>query len=403
MDLEELRSVQTRERATDGLQDLRDSFYEDVATYLGNLRDTRDEVAAESEDPFRDPEVNDLTDEIETAEQVAEAIYERRIGKLLKEASLAASGMSEDPAGLTNEERDLYRTIVDEIEENKSRVLERLLDREQTNAPVDSPGGSSNDAETRSETGAKPVETHRSGADGDSDVGSTGTPGPSVGEEDRPRSGTAAGFEDDSAIDSEAESTFESEPSSESEHDRSEESAGTGPRESDSEPTRQSNEGGSPNAPQSTEPGHPHSRSTHRDGDTRDTGTDPEDDGTDLEGDQTDPEGDQTDPASARDRDPPDSTAANSSAQTSPAKEGSGRSDNSADGDDNRADRDSIDRMKVRITEDVGEILGVDQRSYSLATDDVVDLPEENAMPLLENDAAERVKEPGIGVDERKT
>jgi DNA replication factor GINS len=48
-----------------------------------------------------------------------------------------------------------------------------------------------------------------------------------------------------------------------------------------------------------------------------------------------------------------------------------------------------VDRRTVRITDDVGEIFGVDQREYDLSTDDVVTLPADNADPLVEQDAAE--------------
>ncbi|TKX76832.1 hypothetical protein EXE53_29765, partial [Halorubrum sp. SD626R] len=49
------------------------------------------------------------------------------------------------------------------------------------------------------------------------------------------------------------------------------------------------------------------------------------------------------------------------------------------------------DRTTVRITRDVGPILGVDDREYDLASEDVVTLPAENADPLVQRDAAERL------------
>ncbi|OYR56883.1 DNA replication complex subunit Gins51, partial [Halorubrum halodurans] len=56
------------------------------------------------------------------------------------------------------------------------------------------------------------------------------------------------------------------------------------------------------------------------------------------------------------------------------------------------ADAPGIDRETVRITRDVGEILGVDEREYDLASEDVVTLPTANAEPLVERDAAERIE-----------
>ena len=47
------------------------------------------------------------------------------------------------------------------------------------------------------------------------------------------------------------------------------------------------------------------------------------------------------------------------------------------------------DRTTVRITQDVGEVFGVDEQTYHLSAEDVVTLPEVNATPLVERDAAE--------------
>ena len=46
----------------------------------------------------------------------------------------------------------------------------------------------------------------------------------------------------------------------------------------------------------------------------------------------------------------------------------------------------------MRITRDVGEIFGVDEHVYTLESDDVVTLPAENAAPLLEREAAEKLE-----------
>ena len=70
MNLEELRSARATERRKDSLQHLRDSFYDDVADYVAELRDARDRRAAEVSDPFADEQVRRMTDEIETAEEV---------------------------------------------------------------------------------------------------------------------------------------------------------------------------------------------------------------------------------------------------------------------------------------------------------------------------------------------
>lgn len=126
MNLDELQSVQSRERQTDSLQQLRESFYEDAGEYIQQLRDERDAAAERAEDPFDSPEVNRLSDDIKTSEQAVEALYERRVGKVVKMASLAAADMPTDDEGLTHEEAALFETLVTAIEENREHVLDVL-------------------------------------------------------------------------------------------------------------------------------------------------------------------------------------------------------------------------------------------------------------------------------------
>jgi len=59
---------------------------------------------------------------------------------------------------------------------------------------------------------------------------------------------------------------------------------------------------------------------------------------------------------------------------------------------DEGAGASDTERVTLRITRDVGEVFGVDERVYDLAAEDVVTLPAANARPLLERDAAERVE-----------
>ncbi|WP_224335333.1 hypothetical protein [Haloprofundus halobius] len=129
MNLDELRTVQSKERRKDGLQQLRDSFYADVAEYIAGLKAERKCVADEVDDPFSSPEVGRLTDEIETAEEVIEAVYERRVGKVVKLASFAAADMPVDEDGFTSEERALFDDLVARIDRNKSTVLDILSGR----------------------------------------------------------------------------------------------------------------------------------------------------------------------------------------------------------------------------------------------------------------------------------
>jgi len=280
MNLDELQSVRSKERRTDSLQHLRDSFYEDVRDYLEGLKSQRDAAAERADDPFASPEVRQLTDEIESATEVVEAVYERRMGKLVKHASLVAAGMEPDDEGMTAEERELFFDLVDRIQENKRTVLGTIE-------------GDVDDGDDRT-TPPSPADP---GAEGVSAAEAM------IGA-DQPESATAGDPTEAGAA----------------------QTSGTG----------------------------------DRDGPADDVG----------------PAG--ADPASV---------------ENEPSSGTSGRGSHAdATERDEGASSEADDRMTLRITADVGEILGVDDRAYDLEREDVVALPRKNAEPLLEREAAERLE-----------
>ncbi|WP_142858945.1 hypothetical protein [Salinigranum halophilum] len=126
MNLEELRSVQRAERQKDSLQHLRDSFYEDVADYVAQLKDERERAVEAADDPFASEDVRQLTDTIESTQEVANALYERRVGKVVKHASFAAADMATDEEGMTTEERELFDDLVARIRQNRETVMTTL-------------------------------------------------------------------------------------------------------------------------------------------------------------------------------------------------------------------------------------------------------------------------------------
>ncbi|NHX38795.1 MULTISPECIES: hypothetical protein [Haloarcula] len=309
MNVDELQSVQSRERQTDQLQQLRETFYEDAGQFIQQLRSERDRAAERAEDPFDSPEVNRLTDDIKTAEQTVEAVYERRVGKIVKMASLAAADMPTEDDGLTQEERDLFETMVEAIESNRGHVLDVIAGEAPTGAVGDEPNSGERQApdpdpqQTADEaTAGEPEQsTPDTGVDAADMMGSGGDQSPPAADSDAP----------------------------------------TPPPELD-------------------------------------TGSNPTADG-------------QTDPADVPAGDdvpapPAEQSAESTSGPAADPTQAGGGTQSPASADTGAAD---VDRRTVRITDDVGEIFGVDQREYDLSTDDVVTLPADNANPLVEQDAAE--------------
>ncbi len=368
MDLDELRSVRRTERQKDSLQHLRDSFYEDVAAYIAERKAERRRAAEAAADPFGDPEVGQLTDEIGTAEDVVEAIYERRVGKVVKLASFAAADMSADKTGLTAEERDLFDDLVERIKQNRRSILDMLAGEGRANgaeAATPTPA----DADVEAPTDGPPTSEGVNAADADAtptDLAATepDAADPAGGGTDRPTPGTGGPADPPVSDDPPAPDDVLA--------------AAMG--------------GNSPPSAAGAGSG---------------TDTDPEAGvRTDAEGDPVPPEGG-SDPATSagreRDRPAPDEAETDGGAATagpppagSPSTQGAadvgsrgtGDVDGSTDG--GPADRD--DRVTLRITADVGRIYGVDEREYDLESEDVVRLPATNAGPLVDRGAAERLE-----------
>lgn len=284
MDLDELQTVKDTERGKDSLQHLSDSFYADVADHIAALKDERTERAAAADDPFDDPQIQRLTSEIDSTEQVVKSIYERRVGKLVKLASFAAADMPADEEGLTSEERELFSDLVSRIKDNRAHVLDVLAGEHAADSATES--GDASEA-----SGASPSpQPEPEGMDSSDAANVTESSGePAVSAADLMGDGTETATELPSAA-----------------------------------------------------------------------------------GAATD------EPAPRTDSDSPEPPADGSS-------ESSGSEPKPTNGPDD------VDRTTLRITCDVGEIVGVDDREYELASDDVVSLPEANAGALVAREAAERL------------
>jgi len=314
MNLEELRSVREAERQRGDLQPLRESFYEEAGEYIADLKQRRDRAAAAADDPFSSGEVRRLSDEIDTAEEVVEAVYERRLGKLVERAALAASDMAVDEDGLTAEERALFHDLVDRIRASKHAVFDAI----DTDPDAPTPG---DDVESDREASNTSPDESAGSQPGDGD-------GDHVSAADLMGDDTESGHEPSAAVE-----------------------APSGPDVVESRESSESPDG-------------------HL-----------VDDGADTTGTTPDPSpGTVDERAGDHDRGP----------STEPPVDAGGAARGESRGAAGVRDP-TADRVTVRITRDVGQILGVDDRQYDLAAEDVVVLPASNAAPLVERGAAERL------------
>ncbi|MEF8775047.1 MAG: hypothetical protein V5A43_00905 [Haloarculaceae archaeon] len=347
MDLDQLQSVRDRERQTDKLQQLRETFYADAAALVADLREERDRAAAEAEDPFDDPRVSRLSDQINTAERTVEAIYEKRVGKLVKAASFAAADLPAETEGMTNEEQDLFDDLVADIRANRRRVLDVLAGEVREGGAE-----SSDDAGPKSENGGP--------ESGDGGPASADGPTPSDGVNP---AAVMGGEEQSPPAPPEAETVSPGEGAED------ESKPGPDPSSGDGDQT----EGG--------------------DGAREDGGEGAKHHGGDVDGPGT-PQVADSDRSEAL-----ESTTGSGASDgdgnifSRPESEPGGSEEGQASPEGDVGDGGSdLERTTVRITRDVGEVFGVDERSYDLEPDQVVDLPTANAKPLLEQDAAEQIE-----------
>jgi DNA replication factor GINS len=328
MNIDELRSAQSKERQKSDLQQLRESFYGDVAAYVEELEAERERAAERAEDPFGSPEVQQLTNDIETAKDTAEAIYERRLGKIVKKASLVSAEMANpnDVNGLTAEEQALFSDLVERIEENKAHMLDVIAG--------DAPPGARDDATAGGDASA----SGEAGSSASADAASADAAAP------HPEDG----------LDADADSTDDDRAGVDEDARRSEAAAVADV----------------PDEPPV-------------DGDAPDPEGGDHVPAADLMGGDDAPANGDANDHDANDRganDREDTGGREPASSDGRAADASGATDT---GDDQRA--------TLRVTENVGEIFGVDEREYRLAAEDVVTLPEENADVLVAQGAAERL------------
>lgn len=328
MNLDELQSVQARERQSSDLQHLRSSFYREVGEFIQELMDERKRLVEASDDPFSSPDVRQLSNDIETAEQTIEAIYERRIGKVVKKASIAAAGMPVDDDGLTEEESAVFDDLVGRIEASRETVL-AVLDGETPS--VDSAGDGSIETDESNEP-SSPAENV--------DAPETSSQPNSSPEADGISAADLMGGTDEAA-------------------------------ESDSE---------SPNS--ATESAPPDDRQNPQADSER---TEASTSSTESESPAVEVPPDSGPPGDSSDATP--EVASQTDDETDEADDAVGVSPTSSE-----RDIPGIPRTTVRITANVGEVVGADNRDYDLDAEDVVKLPEPNADVLVENDAAERLE-----------
>ncbi|MEA3282113.1 MAG: hypothetical protein U9Q68_06055 [Euryarchaeota archaeon] len=122
MDFEDLRNILTREQKSK-LAKLEPDFYVDVRAYLDGLREEQ-QTASKMEAQL-------LADELETAENRLQRIFELRVGKIV---NLAASnilaeikGIKQDMGAMAPDERDMYDSVLASVRKGWSYIEKMVI------------------------------------------------------------------------------------------------------------------------------------------------------------------------------------------------------------------------------------------------------------------------------------
>lgn len=371
MNIDELRSAQSKERQKSDLQQLRETFYGDVAAYVEELEAERERAADAAEDPFGSPEVQQLTNDIETAKDTAEAIYERRLGKIVKKASLVSAEMANpnDVTGLTAEEQALFADLVDRIEDNKAHMLD-VIAGDASPGPREDATGSADAASADANTDAT-ADANTNASAASANTASAGSDVP------RPEDGLDASAGD--ATD--ATGSMDATSADAADADAADATQATGATDDD-DPLRSEAEavaGTDDDRPIGDEPLDADGAGNVSAADLMGGDDDAVDTATDRNATDAGEATDATDATEVTDAG--EATDAGDSTAGTMGSTGGAAGSTGAEGD----------RSTLRVTEDVGEIFGVDEREYTLTSEDVVTLPEENADALVSQGAAERL------------
>ncbi|KAB3547405.1 MAG: hypothetical protein C5617_003900 [ANME-2 cluster archaeon] len=124
MDFEDLRNILSREQKSK-LAKLEPDFYEDVRAYLDGLREEQ-QTAPKMEAQL-------LADELETAENRLQRIFELRVGKIVNLASshilAEIKGIKQDMDAMTPVERDMYDSVLVAVRKGWSDIERAVTGR----------------------------------------------------------------------------------------------------------------------------------------------------------------------------------------------------------------------------------------------------------------------------------
>ncbi len=170
-DYTKLRKLEQRERRSPELMNIGDDFFEEALQHIRQLERRLEEERSKNPSSKK---VMLISDELRNAKRSLEKIYERRQKKVV----FAAVG-SHTPKHLTRQERRFYDRLVALLRDNRRRILEGDVSREEQE---DQPPEPSSTTESENDTAAapQPEQTRETGPPEAREPSDTEEPGRSV-------------------------------------------------------------------------------------------------------------------------------------------------------------------------------------------------------------------------------
>lgn len=145
----EVSAISKNEERSSDLTEVRKDFYPALREYINRVKADGDEEM--KSDPYS-LKSNSLTNEIKKATQKANIIFEKRMRKILLMAMRSAYGGKVDLVRMTEEEKQCYDSVLEEVRACKSLAMEGQAMVTKHNAPASPCALSSNPSnEIRSE------------------------------------------------------------------------------------------------------------------------------------------------------------------------------------------------------------------------------------------------------------
>ncbi len=122
MNLDDLRLLQSNERGSPQLQEVEKELYRKIAEYVRALDENLFKIGDSDE-----LKAQKIRDERDSARRVAEGLFERRLGKIIRLASLKASGFGKSPKNLTPEEQEIFESLAETLQKGRAKILAPIV------------------------------------------------------------------------------------------------------------------------------------------------------------------------------------------------------------------------------------------------------------------------------------